>query len=135
MVKIVTAIIVCAFCSGCDEVPLNLAIRNGTYVGTFTIRQPDGTEQSGGVTFIFNGERYSCFPEKYYLPPSGAGTCYSRGNTVTLTDNVAHTAEFDWTLILGGDFNFSFDGKTLTLTQNDTKYNRYRTIILTYQNP
>ena len=117
---------------GCEDVGMRLEIRNGTYTGTFTIRQSDGSEHSGGVTFTFHDGSYTCSPEVRYLPPGGAGTYHTFGTTLVLTDTVAHTAEFDWTLILGGEFAFSFDGRTLKLTQDDTKYHRHRVIVLKY---
>lgn len=132
--RAVAVALLCLICFGCDDDPLNLGIREGVYTGVFTIRESDGTEQSGGVTFTFTAHTYSCVPDERYLPPSGAGTYRTYNNTLVLTDMVAiHTAEFDLTQILGGEFSFSFDGRTLTLGQNDKKYNRVRTIVLTFQ--
>lgn len=133
LVMSISIVLISAICSGCEGDTLNMGIREGVYAGVFTIRQSDGTEQSGLVTFTFGASTYSCLPDKPYLPPSGAGTFHSYNNTIVLKDNVGHTAEFDWTLILNGEFSFSFDGKTLTLTQNDQKYKRYRIIVLTFQ--
>lgn len=134
LVRTAAVVLICVVCSSCDDDPLNLGIREGVYTGLFTIRQSDGTEQSGGVTFTFTAHTYSCVPDERYLPPRGAGTYRTYNNTLVLTDMVAiHTAEFDLTQILGGEFSFSFDGKTLTLGQNDQKYNRVRTIVLTFQ--
>lgn len=68
------------------------------------------------------------------MPPAGRGSYSVHGTIITLTDNIAHTAELDWTLILNGDFDYSFNGKTLTLAQDDTRFHRYRTITLLLQN-
>ena len=134
MLRFVIVVISLAFYSGCDDSGYTLPFRDGTYIGTFSIRNQDGSEQSGGATFTFRDGSYSCIPEERYLPPSGAGSFAVHGTIVTLTDNVAHTAEFDWTLILNGDFVYAFDGKTLTLTQDDTKFHRFRTIKIALQN-
>jgi hypothetical protein len=106
-------------------------IQIGDYVGTFSIKAENGTTQTGGVIFGFHPTKYICIPEKAYLPPSGAGSYRLDENTITLTDTVAHTAEFDWTLILNGDFTYSNDGNKITLIQNDIKYRRVRTLELT----
>jgi len=47
-----------------------------------------------------------------------------------LEDKAIHTAEFDWTLILNGKFDFTYDGIKLILKQNDKQFNRLRTIEL-----
>jgi len=91
----------------------------------------NGTTQAGGAIFRFRTNTYSSTPEKLYLPPSGAGSYRLNGNTLTLTDTVPHTADFDRSLILNGDFTYFNDANKITLTQDDTKYRRYRTIELT----
>jgi hypothetical protein len=133
MIRAFVALILILFFSACEEEGITLPLRNGTYVGTFSIKRDDGAVQAGGVTFTFRGNTYSCIPENLYLPPSGAGSYRLSGNTLTLTDTARHTAEFDWTLILNGDFTYSFDGNILTLIQDDIKYRRYRTIELRLQ--
>jgi hypothetical protein len=132
MIKSSVAMILVLTCMACDqgENPIQ-PLRIGDYVGTFSIRSEDGTTQAGLVILRFRAKTYSCTPERLYLPPSGAGTYRLTGNTLTLTDTTAHTAEFDWTLILNGDFAYFNDGHKITLTQDDTKYRRYRSIELT----
>ena len=103
----------------------------GTFQGTFTITHSTGISESGKVTFTFSGDQYTCTPETQYLPPSGAGVFVVLGHSIWLTDTVAHTAEFDHTLILNGVFSVVYDGTHLSLVQDDVKYQRHRTIELT----
>lgn len=132
MTKVCFALILALTCLACDHgVDPIRPIQAGDYVGTFSIRSENGTTQSGLVTFRFRANTYSCIPEKVYLPPSGGGSYRLGDKSLTLTDTVMHTAEFDWTLILNGDFTYSNDGEKITLIQNDTAHRRYRTIELT----
>ena len=89
--------------NGCSDDGFPNSITDGTYVGIFTIKLEDGQTKTGGVTFTFNGNSYSCNPEKLYLPPSGEGSFHVIGQVLRLKDTALHTAEFDWTLILNGD--------------------------------
>jgi hypothetical protein len=131
MTKVCFALILALTCLACDHgVDPTRPIKSSDYVGTFSIRSEDGTTQSGQVTFRFRTNTYSCIPEKVYLPPSGAGSYRLGDHSLTLTDTAMHTAQFDWSLILNGDFTYSNDGNKITLTQNDTEHRRYRTIVL-----
>jgi hypothetical protein len=47
---------------------------------------------------------------------------------------MAHTAKFDWTLILNGEFLFSKNNDTIVLIQEDRLRNRFRHIELTKLN-
>jgi len=119
--------------SACSDLGLDPSEFDGTYGGTFTITNSSGATETGPVTFIFAGDRYSCTPQQHYLPPSGAGYCVSSGRTLRLKDTIAHTAEFDWTLILNGEFSLTYDGVHLVLQQDDLQYRRHRTIDLMRQ--
>ena len=117
----------------CSDLALDPSSLDGTYRGIFTITHGNGLVETGSVTFIFSGDRYSCMPEKQYLPPSGAGCFQLIGRTMKLMDTVAHTAEFDWTLILNGAFSFTYDGVHLVLVQQDEQHQRHRFIELARQ--
>jgi hypothetical protein len=121
--------------SACSDVGLDLPPLDGTYHGTFTITEEGLPAESGTVTFTFSGDGYFCRPERKYVPPSGGGLFLVIGRTMTLTDTAVHTAEFDWSLILGGEFSFTFDGSRLLLEQQDQKHQRHRTIDLRRQSP
>lgn len=119
--------------SACSDLALDPSSLDGTFSGTFTIINNEGIVETGTVTFTFNGDRYSCTPERPYLPPSGAGFLELSGQTMVLKDTVPHTAEFDWTLILNGAFSLTYDGLHLVLKQKDQEYGRQRMINLTRQ--
>lgn len=120
--------------TGCKESETDVFIENGIYSGTFTLINENGKIESGKVTFTFFDNKYSCVPEKIYYPPVGGGKFSINGNKIKLTDTSVHTAEFDWTLILDGEFFISYEGKTILMKQQDIKYKRVRTILLSKQN-
>lgn len=134
MLRVITLFVFVLIMIACKDDDFSTLIVDGTYYGTFTIIESSGQTQSSYVTFIFSNNKYSCLPQKKYLPPVGAGAFTTNGNMITLTDTAIHTAEFDWTLILNGDFEYSYNGNTLTLRQSDTQHNRVRTILLDKQN-
>jgi hypothetical protein len=105
----------------CSDLALNPSDLDGTFKGTFTITHTTGLGESGIVAFKFAGNQYTCIPEKVYLPPSGSGLFSIVHQTMRLTDTAIHTAEFDWTLILDGEFSISFDDSHLVLEQDDQK--------------
>ena len=119
---------------GCEVNDTNYSFEEGYYSGTFIIVESDGQTLTGNVNFSFINDQYSVIPETRYLPPVGAGMYEIYLNVINITDTVPHTAEFDWTLILNGNFEFSYNDQVLTLKQNDIKHNRKRTISLTKQN-
>jgi hypothetical protein len=115
----------------CSDVAVTPSDLQGTFQGTFTITHSTGVSESGTVTFSFSGGQYTCIPETMYRPPSGAGLFALFNHAIWLTDTVAHTAEFDWTLILNGAFSVFYDGTHLVLEQDDAKFQRHRRIDLT----
>ena len=58
------------------------------------------------------------------------------GSVLVLDDTVIHTANFDWSLILKGRFEFDMgnDG-VVRLTQRDLEYGRYHELELRPEGP
>jgi hypothetical protein len=119
---------------GCEVTETDTSFEEGNYSGTFKMVESDGQVLNGNVNISLNNNKYSVIPEQRYLPPVGAGKYNVNGNSINLLDTAVHTADFDWTLILNGDFEFSYNDRVLTLTQNDTEHDRKRTLLLTKQN-
>ena len=117
----------------CSDLAVNSPDLQGTFQGTFTITHSTGVSESGIVTFTFSGDQYTCTPETRYLPPSGAGLFAMLDHTISLTDTVPHTLEFDGSLVLNGVFSVFYNGTHLVLVQDDVKHKRHRRIELTRQ--
>jgi hypothetical protein len=118
---------------GCNEDPAGTSsaevIDPGIYSGQFFFTEKNDSIVST-VQFTFAESTYTCVPQMLYHPPAGAGKYRMHGDSVELRDLSAHTANFDWTLILDGNFGFRRSGATITLSQKDDVRERTRRIEL-----
>ncbi len=95
----------------------NGSFADGTYIGTFQ-RQIAGGGKIVDVTLNLNtggydGIHQSNIYERY--PVIGLGTYSTSGDKITFVDSLAYTADFDWTLILANEYNYSANGDSLTI--------------------
>lgn len=105
------------------------AIEPGTYAGQFFFTEKNDTIVST-VQFIFTDSTYTCIPQMMFHPPAGAGKYRIHGDSVELQDLTAHTANFDWTLILGGNFGYRRIECMIIFSQKDSVRARTRRIEL-----
>ncbi len=121
-------------CMTCNLFDSQKIFQPGCYKGTYSITHYYNTDSSftdsGPATFIFTDTSYSCWGENYLLPPSGGGKYSIIDDKMVLNDTAPHTAEFDWTLILNGEFDYWFDGKNLRLEQFDRAHNRHHKFLI-----
>ena len=105
----------------------------GTFVGTYSITHGYSTgsprTESGGVRLEIVGSHYNLIGERRYMPPSGCGTLHV-AESVVFRDECPHTAEFDWTLIVSGDFSYSHAGDRIILGRFDRRLDRLQRFVL-----
>ncbi|MDM7915830.1 MAG: hypothetical protein QUU85_11310 [Candidatus Eisenbacteria bacterium] len=99
---------------------------DGAFAGTIALTGADIRE--GPVRIEFHEGRYQVQGSKDLAPPSQGA--YTLDRRLLLEDQGVHTAEFDWTLILKGWFDYAFDGRELILEQHDVAHGRHRRIVL-----
>lgn len=91
---------------------------NGNYVGIF---ERNGNTSNVVLTFTngtFNGQSAI---EKF--PALCNGTFAISGNTITFTNECVWTADFDWSLILSNQWDFSLNNNVLIMIKsNGDKY-------------
>lgn len=99
---------------------------HGRYTGMFTVTYGSGS-QSGEVILNLYAGRYTCFGNSNRIPAGGRGTYTLDEHTITFFDENVWTADFDWNLILNGEYEYTFDGQKLTLwaDKNDVGHYRY----------
>ncbi len=91
---------------------------NGNYIGIFERNGITSNVQLNLINGAFDGQSTV---QKF--PAICSGTYIIAGNTMTFENGCAWIAEFDWTLILSGEWNYTMNGTTLTLTKsNGDKY-------------
>ncbi len=115
---IVTLLFVLISCSKNDaeaEIPQNT---NGNFIGIFERNGVTSNVQLNLTSGTFNGQSTT---QKF--PALCNGTYIITSNTITFEDKCVWAAEFDWTLILNGEWNYVMNGNILTLTKaNGDKY-------------
>lgn len=95
-----------------------IKIEAGIYFGKFKVVYPSGKTYFGKTMVEFSQSSYTCTGNKKRFPAGGSGT-YSINETettITFTDENMWTADFDWNLILNGVYDYTSNGKILTLT-------------------
>jgi hypothetical protein len=100
--------------SGDDVIP----VLAGDYEGTFTVKYLDGTSYSNPATISFNeGNKYESTDGNNYVPAAGTGTYKIEGSFVKFNEPNYWTANFDWNLVLSGEYRVSSNGDSLTLVK------------------
>ena len=99
-----------------DDAAGDSGVLTGTYTGTFYRSNADTVTVS--IEFFDNGT-YSGQSNREKYPAICHGTYSWTGDIISFDDECAWTADFDWTLILDGDFNIRQDSNNqLTLTRS-----------------
>ena len=84
---------------------------DGNYTGFF---EREGRKSE--VSLNFNEGDYSGDAEFEKFPALCTGNYVVNEDTVTFSNQCVWTAEFDWSLILNGDWTFTFQNNQLILT-------------------
>ena len=108
-----------------------LKIQEGTYVGTFQRQGSLSLGPISNVTLIFSDSTWSGQSDISKYPALCKGAYSYNGHNIVFTNHCAWTAEFDWSLILGGELSYSFDGQHLQLTKtlSTGKFDKYNLTI------
>lgn len=119
-------IVVFISCSSNDNNTL-VQVPYGNYTGTFTVEYTNGNTFSKPVTVRFIEENvYSSTGNTDYYPAGGNGTFEINGSTILFNDIGVWTANFDWNLILNGEYDFSLNGNELIISANKNNVGFYK---------
>lgn len=104
------------------------AMLHGAFVGTYSITHdyssPDPRLEEGSVRLTIEDGEYTLTSAKRYVPPGGCGSVRV-GEVLSFSDECVHTAEFDWTLIIRGDFTYTLRGSDIVLERYDETFDRF----------
>lgn len=89
---------------------------NGTYAGTFQ-RKVSGTGAVSNVNLSFSDNAWNGESQMAKYPALSHGTFSIAGNKINFKNESVWTAEFDWSLILNGDYDINTSGNTITITK------------------
>lgn len=93
----------------------DLNIFDGTYTGIFIV-QYGLVVKSGLVTLEMNKGKYNCSGNHDRIPAGGWGTFFTKSGKITFNAMGAWSADFDANLILHGQYQYTLDGKKLTIS-------------------
>jgi len=85
-------------------------VSDGDYTGTFQRISLTGSGAVSNVTLHLRSGSYSGSSDNARYPAICVGGWESSEGKLHFWDGCVFTADFDWTLILEGDFNYSIDG-------------------------
>lgn len=97
----------------------------GTYEGIFTASHSSG-ELSGEVTLKLQEGWYTCIGNPNRIPAGGRGTYTVEEGKMIFNDENVWTADFDWNLILNGEYDYTFDGQKLIIWKDINDESTYR---------
>lgn len=108
---------------GCDKDKDNTvgSFTEGVYNGTFQRKTNAGGKIVGVILYLnsngYNGahDNDNDIYERY--PVIGLGTYSVSAGKISFLDSLYYTADFDWTLILSGEYDYSVNGDNLTITR------------------
>jgi hypothetical protein len=110
------------FLSSCDKT--DRGIKEGIYKGIFSAVNSSGTEK-WQTTIELNNGKYFCLSDSNEMPACGSGTYTFDKKKIIFNDENFWTANFDWNLILNGEYQYTFDGEKLEISSDKKKVGKY----------
>ena len=96
----------------------------GVYTGTFTLRYCSDVPEwwywnytSGETTLELKNGKFTCTGNPNRIPAGGSGNYSINNNKIIFEDVNYWTANFDWNLILNGEYDYTFDGNNLKFSK------------------
>ena len=115
-ILILIGVLITAFaCNNDDDIQSSI---DGEYIGIF-----ERNGNTSNVELNFNRGTFSGESEIIKFPAICNGNYSFFDNSIEFENLCAWTAEFDWSLIISGSWDYSFADNTLTMTKlNGDKY-------------
>lgn len=101
--------------AGCDKEWFGKSIE-GRYTGTFT-RTGTGNTPTANVTLEFTNGRFTGVSDMTTYPAICNGDYSTSGKQLNVLNHCAFTANFDWTLIFSGEYEYELNGDNLRITR------------------
>jgi len=116
------------------EVVVSMPVKEDTYSGTFTVKyfvaMPESWGSgSGKTTLVLQDGKFTCTGNPGFIPAGGSGTYSINDDKIVFVDENFWTADFDWNLILNGEYDFKFDGKRLKISANKNNVGYYEYVL------
>jgi hypothetical protein len=114
------------FLTACEKDDLKL---QGTYSGTFIYTHPASSvapPPSGPASITFSEHTYTSTGNPDKIPAGGSGTFeVTKSKSVIFKDQNVWTANFDWGLVLNGEYKYQVKGDSLYLAKYNAEFKVY----------
>jgi hypothetical protein len=97
----------------------------GKYVGTFSVTYSNSTMTGNATINFIDSGHYNSTGNPNHVPAGGSGTYSMSNNKIVFKDINFWTADFDWNLILTGQYDYTFDGKNLRIFADKNNVGHY----------
>lgn len=135
-VIVISFFLIITLLGACSE-KLNLVILDGTYKGFFYFIPPGGgqpTKSAEEISLSLSGNTYTSSAGTGRIPAGGSGKFMAQqNNKLQFTDEQVWTADFDWNMILNGNYRYELKSDSLILTRNFEICSGCNTLNGTYQ--
>lgn len=124
-IVLIVIVLVTNSCTSNDDEPSTPNL-TGTYSGTFRVEYQNGETFSNPVEVSFMSEnKYNSSGNDKYIPAGGSGTYEVNESIIDFKDINYWTANFDWNLILNGEYEYSLTSDQLTLSAHKNEMGLY----------
>ena len=103
---------------GCTKDGVSSKIPPGTYKGIFYRSSSNVRYASSQVSITVEGNRFTGTTDTPKYPAICSGSFTTSDNLIKVTNDCMFTADFDWSFIFKGDYQYEFDGTELRITKN-----------------
>jgi hypothetical protein len=111
-----TMLLISTICFSCSKTQEN-QVPQGTYTGTFQ-RITGGMGDTVHVSLTFSNTEFHGNGGRGYYPTICNGTFGTKGQEIDFKNACYFTANFDWSLILSGKYNFTAINDSLVITRD-----------------
>ncbi|NOT75950.1 MAG: hypothetical protein HOP08_13570 [Cyclobacteriaceae bacterium] len=103
-------------------------LASGVYKGEFYRGGPLIDAISSHVTIVVTDNKFEGSSDVSNYPSICSGTFSVSGSKINFSNACAFTANFDWTLILGGEYDLEVNGNEVIMIHryDDGNFDRYR---------
>ena len=107
---------------------------DGIYTGTFQRVLVWSDNNIANISITISSNKWTGTSSIVKYPALCSGTYFIEGDSITFVNECVWTAEFDWSLILGGKYHFKKDGNVIEFTKDyrsetaDTFFDKYEII-------
>ena len=98
-------------CDKSDNSNDDSQVLDGRYLGTFHRTGNDTAD----VSILFRDNHFEGSTDKVKYPAICGGSYSIQGTLINFADSCSWTADFDWSLILSGTFNFQVNNGTVRI--------------------